>query len=118
MKSGIEVLTAMNDVNRRIAVLADVLELGDISYQCHYEVGEYIAKKEVDLVITIGQWAKAIKEAIDKINPNIQTVSFNQNVDAISYLKEYLKEKDVVLLKGSRGMKIDEIVKAFVKIPE
>lgn len=116
MKSGIEVLVAIQDANRRIAVLADVLELGDISYQCHYEVGEYIAHKEIDLVVTVGKWSRAIKEAIDKSNKQIQTVSFDNNEEAIAFLEENLKEKDIVLLKGSRGMKIDEIVKAFVKM--
>ncbi|BCN31575.1 UDP-N-acetylmuramoyl-tripeptide--D-alanyl-D-alanine ligase [Anaeromicropila herbilytica] len=115
MKSGIEVLVAIEEVNRRIAVLADVLELGEISYKCHYEVGEYIAKRPINMVVTIGKWAHAIKDAIDEKNPSIQTVSFENNTDAIAYLKENLQEKDVVLLKGSRGMKIDEIVKAFVK---
>lgn len=110
IKSGISMLLEMPSVKRKIAVLADVRELGEYSYQLHYEVGEFIAGKNINLVVTIGNEAKAIAKAISEKDKNIQTVTFDENQAAIKYLKEYLQEKDAVLIKGSRGMHTEEIV--------
>ena len=100
-------------------MLADVLELGEQAEALHREVGRFIAgtKKEerkTDLLITVGENASYIaKEAMEY---GMSTVhSCFSNAEAIAYLKEVLKDGDVVLVKGSRGMKTDEIVKAFIK---
>lgn len=118
MKSGVDVLLAVENVDRRIAVLADILELGEMSHDCHYEVGEYIAGKNVDEVITIGEHSKAIAEAIEKDNTKntTNTHSFMTNNEAIEYLKESLTDKTAILIKGSRGMHTDEIVEAIKNI--
>lgn len=113
IKSGISMLLEMPLVKRRAAVLADVRELGEHSYQLHYEVGEFIAGKNIDLVVTIGAEAKAIVKAIENKDKKIQTASFDENFDAIKYLKEHLQMGDAVLIKGSRGMHTEEIVKAI-----
>lgn len=113
MKSGIQVLLGLEKVKRRIAVLADVLELGEISSQCHYEVGVYIAGQKIDEVVTIGKDAKYIANGIADKDKTIVTHSFMKNSDAIDYLKTILKPGDGILVKGSRGMKTDEIVKAI-----
>lgn len=110
IKSGIAMLLEMPSVKRKVAVLADVLELGEQSYQLHYDVGEFIAGKKIDLVVTIGNEAKAIVKAIYEKDNNIEAISFDENQDAICYLKKYLKKGDAVLIKGSRGMHTEEIV--------
>ena len=118
MKSGIHVLLEMPAVARRIALLADVLELGDVSEKCHYEVGTYIAAlekqgKKIDTVFTVGTEASCIAKAIETEGTDIFIKSFSSNEEAVSYLKSYLKEGDAIMLKGSRGMHIDEIVEAL-----
>ncbi|MDF2609713.1 MAG: UDP-N-acetylmuramoylalanyl-D-glutamyl-2,6-diaminopimelate--D-alanyl-D-alanyl ligase [Lachnospiraceae bacterium] len=115
MKGGIQILLEMDGVTRRIAVLADVLELGEISYQCHYEVGAYIAEHKVDEVVTIGTEAAAIAKAIQDKGAQIITNSFTNNQEAITYLKNNLKAGDGVFIKGSRYMRTDEIVKALLE---
>lgn len=115
MKSGIGVLLSLDNVKRRIAVLADVKELGEVSHDCHYEVGEYISSKEVDEVITIGEEAFYIGKGIKDNNKAIKVVSFYNNDEVIDYLKMELKPGDGVLVKGSRSTRTDEIVKAFCK---
>lgn len=116
MKSGISILLELPNVKRRIAVLADVLELGEMSYACHYEVGEFIAGKNLDLVLTVGEEAKAIVQAINHNNQCISTASFEHNEEAFNFLKEYLKVGDSILVKGSRGMHTEEIVEALKKL--
>ena len=115
MKSGIQVLSELEGISRRIAVLADMFELGDLSYQSHYDVGTFIAEQKVDEVVTIGKEAVYIAKGIQYKNKNIITHSFSTNQEAIRYLKGQLKAGDGVLVKGSRSMKTDEIVKAFIE---
>jgi UDP-N-acetylmuramoyl-tripeptide--D-alanyl-D-alanine ligase len=115
MKSGIGVLKELDNVTRRIAVLADVKELGEISQQSHYEVGEYIAQVKLDCVVTVGTEARYIAKAIKDKKAQIETHSFDNNEEAVSFLKGYLKNGDGVLVKGSRGMKTDEIVKNLLQ---
>ncbi len=113
IKSGIQVLLELEGVSRRIAVLADVWELGGISRQCHYDVGLYISGQKIDEVVTIGKEAFYIAKAIQDKKPGIRTHSFSKNEEAVEYLLEHLKAGDGVLIKGSRGMETDEIVKAL-----
>lgn len=114
MKGGIQVLLELDNVKRRIAVLADVLELGEHSYQCHYDVGAFIAEHAIDEVITIGKEAEVIAKAIKERKGLAKTNSFMSNEDAISYLKQTLKVGDGVLIKGSRSMRTDLIVNALL----
>ncbi len=118
IKSGINVLMELQDLNRRIAVLADVLELGEVSYDCHYEVGEYIASKgdlknKINVLITIGEEAKAIAKGAKSIDQTMSIKSFLQNEDAISCLKDMIVEGDGILIKGSRGMHLEQVVNAL-----
>lgn len=115
MKSGIQVLLELEGISRRVAVLADMFELGDLSYQCHYDVGAYIAEQKVDEVVTVGTEATYIAKGIQDKGSNIITHSFSTNQEAIGYLKGHLKAGDGLLVKGSRSMRTDEIVKAFIE---
>ncbi len=117
MRSGIEVLLSL-DAGRRIAVFADVLELGEQSEQLHREVGAYAAtfekeNKKTDLLVTVGENASYIAKEANARGLE-QTKSFSSNAEAIAYLKQEIKSKDAVLVKGSRGMRTDEIVRAFL----
>ena len=110
MKSAVDVLLALPDAKRRIDVFADILELGDMSHACHSEVGTYLAKTAVDMVITIGKEASYISEAIAKNNNRITTMHFMDNESASEILLSELSQGDCIILKGSRGMHLDEIV--------
>lgn len=118
MRSGIEVLLEHKELKRRLAVLADVLELGELSYQCHYEVGEYIAAARLgectmDEVITVGQEAATIGRAVMEHNPAIRVSAFDTKEEAVAYLKANLRAGDGCLVKGSRGMRMEKIVEAL-----
>ena len=114
MKSGANVLLSIAG-KRHIVVFADVLELGEASERLHREVGAYIAKLEkenrsVDILLTVGQQARFLADEA-KQQGLAHVVSFSSNVEASAYLKQLLQEDDVVLVKGSRGMKTEEIIK-------
>ena len=94
---------------RHIAVLASMLELGAISKECHQEVGVYAAMKGVDLLVAIGSEAEYIAQAAN--NAGIAAaVYFKDNEEAFEFLDRELVFGDVVLFKGSRGMKLDKLV--------
>ena len=113
IKSGIEVLELLDNPGRKIAVLADVLELGDLSYQCHYDTGCFVADSRVNEVVTVGEEMKALVAAVNEHNPSITTHNFTNNSDAAEYLKTIVKAGDALLVKGSRGMHQEEIVQAL-----
>lgn len=114
MKSSIDILAKSK--TRKIAVLGTMLELGSFSKKIHEEVGEYLAKNNIDILITVGDDAKFIaKTALEKLNPN-NVYSFNHNDEAINKLKEILKPDDTVLIKASNGLKFIEIVNSIKNI--
>ena len=117
MRSALNVLLAM-DNKRVFAVFADVLELGEDSYKLHHQVGEYIVKlseenKKIDGLITIGMEAKAISEAVIESNLDMIVKHCDNNEDASAYIKSIMIKGDAFLIKGSRGMRTDEIVKSL-----
>ena len=108
MVSSIDVLKSVSK-GKTIAVLADMLELGEKGEQLHYDVGQYAAKAGIDTVITVGSLAKSIaRGAAD--GGITDTASFMSNEEAYNYLCGKLSESCAVLIKGSRGMHMDEIV--------
>ncbi len=114
MKSSLEVLSKYQ--NRKIAVLGDMLELGNYTQKLHEEVGKYVVSNQIDILITVGKSAKYIaKKATDLGMPQAKIYSCLTNEEATSKIKEILKAGDVVLFKASNGMKLNEIIKNLTK---
>ena len=107
MKASLKYLSSRTDF-RKIAVLGDMLELGDFSKELHEKVGEEVANDNIDVLICRGEFAKNI---ISKANENKKTqcILLQNNEEILSKLQEILKEGDVVLIKASNGMKFYEI---------
>lgn len=106
MKSSIDVLA--NYKKRKVAILADMLELGDYSQQLHEKVGSYVASKGIDILVCVGKEAKYIYQ---KARESMKDVYyFESNQDVIARLDELLKEDDVILVKGSHSMNLKEVV--------
>lgn len=115
MKASIESLCRMN-AKQKIAVLGDMLELGEYSKDLHEKVGTEVAKNKIDLLITVGKEAKNIaKQAImegmnqDKIY-QLETIE-----EAIRIIKEQSQKGDAILVKASNGMNFKRIVEAIRK---
>ena len=99
-------LAATATSGKRIAVLADMLELGDQSAAEHARVGGRAAELGIDYVLTYGQWAAEISRAA----AGCATVHYDQKNVLAEYLAELVAPGDVVLIKGSRGMAMEDIV--------
>ena len=102
---------------RKIAVLGDMLELGIYEKLGHEEVGARAAEV-VDELVTIGERGKLIADAAWQAGLSKKKISsYSSNQQAINYLLEHLTRNDIVLIKGSRGMLMDQIVAALETQP-
>jgi UDP-N-acetylmuramoyl-tripeptide--D-alanyl-D-alanine ligase len=101
------------DARRRIAVFADMLELGDYEREGHELVGQRTADV-VDQLLTLGDRARILARAAvaGGLAPAAVT-SFGDKRDLIDALREMLQPGDVVLVKGSRGMRMEDVVEAI-----
>lgn len=95
---------------RKVAVLGDMFELGERAEELHVEAGRFIASIGVDIIVTVGPLAEKIGEGAVSggIDPKA-VLSFSERRQAIDYLKGELVGGDWVLVKGSRGMAMEEI---------
>lgn len=116
MKNAVDVLNIYGKGKRKIAVLADMLELGEQSSKLHFELGKYVSKNNVDILIAIGPEAKNIAAGANALQNEhkMKVYSFLSNEEAFEILFDIVEDRDVILVKGSRGMHTDEIVKKFV----
>ena len=95
---------------KAIAVLADMLELGEKSASEHYGVGKHLAEIGVNTLIAVGELSKNTAKGAEE-NGCKEVVTFENNTQAYEYLSKIIEKDCAVLVKGSRGMHTDEIVK-------
>jgi UDP-N-acetylmuramoyl-tripeptide--D-alanyl-D-alanine ligase len=101
---------------RRVAVLGDMLELGDFEERGHRMVGVRAAQV-ADELVTVGERARWIADEALKAGMAASQVSIYEDTQAaIAYLKNQVGANDVVLIKGSRGMQMDQIVTVLEEI--
>ena len=110
-KAALQVLKAY-PAKRKIAVLGDMLELGDFSEEAHKAVGAHAAEAHIDLLFCYGKEAKNIaKGAADKLKTQV----FLDKEALTKALLDTLQAGDAVLFKASRGMKLEEIIENLYK---
>ncbi len=108
MRASLDIFMGIK-AERHIAILADILELGELSGECHRAVGRMAAEHKVDVLFTIGNEAHAIAKAARELG-NIPIIrEFDSNLDAYKELVGILKTNDAIMVKGSRGMRLEEI---------
>lgn len=105
-------LLATTIATRRVAVLGEMLELGDHAVGLHEEVGRAAAAARVDMLVAIGgSPADALaRAAVDAGMPRGRVRHFDASDEAAEAVAAFVKSGDVVLVKGSRGIKADRVV--------
>lgn len=102
--------------NRKIAILGDMLGLGEYTDALHIKLGDVVVDSKVDVLITIGKSSRLIAErAIELGMSKDKIYSFVKEDDSYSFLDKFLTNDDIVLLKGSHGMHIIGIVEHLMK---
>lgn len=94
---------------RSIAVLGDMLELGDVAIEAHHRIGQTAGQCGVDAVVTVGALAEHIVIAAREAGIK-EAVACQSHEDAAAALRRILQPGDTILLKGSRGMKMEKIL--------
>ncbi|MBO4897262.1 MAG: UDP-N-acetylmuramoyl-tripeptide--D-alanyl-D-alanine ligase [Clostridia bacterium] len=92
---------------RKIAVLADMLELGDFSKKCHEDIGIEAAERGVDMLFTYGKESKYMHEAAKE--KGLDAKHFDSKDELSASLLNTLQKGDTVLIKGSHSMKMQDI---------
>ena len=113
MKASLGYLSQNYKNNRKIAILGDMLELGDFSQELHEKVGEEIVKNNIDILICAGKESKNIvKKAQERGMKENNIYYFNeekQNEKIFNLLKNIIQKEDAILIKASNSMKFFKI---------
>ncbi|MDR4888267.1 UDP-N-acetylmuramoyl-tripeptide--D-alanyl-D-alanine ligase [Fredinandcohnia sp. QZ13] len=115
MKAAISLVHDLQTAGKKIVVLGDMLELGDKENEYHEEVGRFIQPDKVNYVFTYGRLGAHIASGAREQFPQDRVFAYQDKEQLIEALRKYLSEGDILLVKGSRGMKLEEIVIAFKK---
>ncbi|WP_294406569.1 UDP-N-acetylmuramoyl-tripeptide--D-alanyl-D-alanine ligase [uncultured Ruminococcus sp.] len=110
MKASLSVLAQTEAKGKRYCVLGDMLELGKNSAKYHKQVGEYVLSSKADEILCFGENSvHYIEGACDKGFAAENARHFDSREELAAYLKGKLNAGDAVLIKGSRGMKLEEV---------
>jgi len=114
VRAALELLKDMSGYERRIAVLGDMLELGEEEVRLHKEIGALLTPGTVEKVYTYGTLAKHIASEAEKAGlPGDRVEWFADKQKLIDAMVSEIRNGDVVLVKASRGMRLEEVVQAL-----
>jgi UDP-N-acetylmuramoyl-tripeptide--D-alanyl-D-alanine ligase len=119
MKNALDILANLVSKEKRRAVFicGDMAELGRYTHALHTELGAAVAQAEVRLLLTVGKSAKIVAEAAkNTAKYDLQTKSFTDTLSACNNLKKFIKDYDIVLVKGSRVNKLEMTVKKLKEL--
>jgi UDP-N-acetylmuramoyl-tripeptide--D-alanyl-D-alanine ligase len=106
-------LASIQTLNRRIVCLGDMLELGKASRAEHEKAGESIIKNKMDALVCYGPETRATVEKAKSLGLK-SVFHFDVKSELNEFLFDFLQEGDGLLVKGSRGMKMEEVVQALL----
>jgi len=111
VRAALESLAALPLGKRKVAVLADMLELGSVEKLAHLELGKIAKEQELDLLFTYGKRAGLIAQSAKEQGfDQTKIFSFSDQKKLIQALKDQLKKEDLVLIKGSNNLKMKKVV--------
>lgn len=114
MRVSLDVLKSVSK-GHTLAVLADMLELGEESEKEHFNVGVHLAEIGIDNLIAVGEQARFIADGARSVRADMNIQSVSGNEQAIACLKPLLCKNLSILIKGSRGMHTEKIVQELLK---
>ena len=116
LTSCIETVYSMRGYKNKILILSDMLELGENERKLHFAVGEKIDRNKIDYVICIGDLAKEIYNGANRNFSVNNLFHFDTNEEVVKKVKEILSQDTLIMVKGSRGMKLEKIIDMLKEI--
>lgn len=110
MKAAISVLKALPN-GRKIALLGDMLELGDASEEGHRQTGQWVAEAGIDVLIAYGPRSAAMAEAAKA--QGVTTVHCQTPEEVLQYLRQFVQPGDALLAKASHAMKLEDLLQEY-----
>ncbi|WP_154990946.1 UDP-N-acetylmuramoyl-tripeptide--D-alanyl-D-alanine ligase [Priestia megaterium] len=118
VKAAITLMHDLEGYKQKILVLGDMLELGDQEKEFHKEVGEFIQAEKIDYVLTYGPLSVEIEQGAKNNFAEDKVIHFEEKDELVEKLTAITTREDVVLVKASRGMKLEEVIsKMMHKLP-
>lgn len=115
-RAAIDLLANLTGFRKKWLVLADMLELGPDEAKLHLEMGQYADSSKVDAVVAYGTLAEhIIQGASEHFSDSEQLQHFSTKEALIAWLLPRVMPEDLILVKGSRGMKMEQVVEALEK---
>ncbi|MGB3728329.1 MAG: cyanophycin synthetase, partial [Thermodesulfobacteriota bacterium] len=112
MRRAIDELVRLKGTGKTIAVLGDMLELGDGSEAEHNKLGKYVSKSGVDHLISFGAFSS---KTLEGYSCEQSGLSSQTHEEAAKLLTDLVNPGDLVLVKGSRGSRMEQVIKALIK---
>lgn len=115
VSAALQTLNAICGYTRKIAVLGDMLELGDFAGKAHYDIGVMLKSSGIDILVTVGELSEAT--AAGALTSGFSPDSIYRCADseeAASLINTLILPGDAVLVKGSRGIKMEKIVRVLL----
>jgi UDP-N-acetylmuramoyl-tripeptide--D-alanyl-D-alanine ligase len=119
VKNAMDILASLNSTGKRrlVFICGDMAEMGRQTQGLHAELGASIARAGVQLLITVGGFAKIAAEAAKRnAEYDLQTKCFDDTLSACNNLKDSIKDYDIILVKGSRTAKLEMAVEKLKEI--
>lgn len=115
MKAAINVLSSMEaqGSSRRVCILGDMFELGELAKEEHYQIGRFAAENNINVILAVGKMASEVIKGASMKGSNNQLYCFESNLEVIENLKGIIRYNDIILIKGSRGMYMENIVESL-----
>ncbi len=110
VESAIKIFLKKSGKRKKVAVMGDMLELGEYEKQAHRKIGRKLAEARFDVVIGVGKASEFIVQEIGKMSSDIKTYFVASGGDVMSILKPLLSENTAVLIKGSHSIGLYKIV--------
>jgi UDP-N-acetylmuramoyl-tripeptide--D-alanyl-D-alanine ligase len=112
VKMGLETIKEFQTKGNKFVALSDMLELGKASKKEHSYIGDLAGKLKLENLFTTGKESYNTYKAARRVKNNLY---FEKKSDLISHLKNEVKKNDIIYVKGSRGMKMEEVVESLIK---
>ncbi|MHC4636035.1 MAG: UDP-N-acetylmuramoyl-tripeptide--D-alanyl-D-alanine ligase [Planctomycetota bacterium] len=118
MKNALAILSSLNtDRSRRVVfICGDMAELGDKSQQLHAELGSIIAETGVNVLLTVGSFGKITTQAVRSANRDLLINCFEDTDSLCNNLEKFIKNSDIVLVKGSRINRLETAVEKIKQL--
>jgi UDP-N-acetylmuramoyl-tripeptide--D-alanyl-D-alanine ligase len=116
MELALETLVETKGRGRAIAVLGDMLELGEYAKEAHQQLGRKVSELPIDLLFTLGEEAPIVVESANRYGfPPERMRVVGSHSEAIAILRKIMQNGDWILIKGSRRMAMEKIVEALIE---